>query len=128
MSHFLHVARVKKPTVMRDSRASNVQKRATKSDTSGHCLFIRADLANLNKKACVTSLPGPPRLYDRKRGNIYCNWMYRHRLSTNTLGYKQYTTLLCPLVESCGCPCDVKIEETSGQIILYIPEEHSAAD
>ena len=58
-SHFLHVARVKKPTAMRESRVRpcencvrfshgsrffdlrNVQKRATKSDTSGHCLLLR---------------------------------------------------------------------------------------
>ena len=33
---FLHVAQVKKPTAMRESRV--IQKRATKSDTSGHCL------------------------------------------------------------------------------------------
>ena len=31
--------------------------------------FVRADLADLNKKAGITSLP--PRHYDRKTGNIY---------------------------------------------------------
>ena len=52
MSHFLHVVRVEKHTDMRETHAKlvcfshvrvffyscNVQKRATKSDTSGHCL------------------------------------------------------------------------------------------
>ena len=38
--------------------------------------FIRSDLADLNKKAGVTSLP--PRHYDCKRGNTYDDKMYRH--------------------------------------------------
>ena len=38
------------------------------------------------------------------------------------------TTLLCPLVERCGCPCEAKIEETPGQFILYIHAERTAAD
>ena len=79
--------------------------------------FIRADLADLNKKAGITSLP--PRHYDRKRGNILCNRMYSHTWSTNK-GYMQNIALLCPLVEHCGCPCEAKIEETPGQFILYI--------
>ena len=73
--------------------------------------FIRADLADLNKKAGITSLL--PRHYDSKRGNIYCDWMYRHTWSANK-GYMQNTTPLCPLVERCGCPCEAKIEETPG--------------
>ena len=31
---------------------------------------------DLNKRAGITSLP--TRQYDRKRGNIYWDWMYRH--------------------------------------------------
>ena len=38
--------------------------------------FIRANLAELNKAAGITSLP--PRHYDCKRGDIYGDWMYRH--------------------------------------------------
>ena len=87
--------------------------------------FIRADLADSNKKAGILSLP--PRHYDCKRGNMYGDWMYRHTWSTNK-GYMQNTTLLCPLVERCGCPCEAKIEETPGQFILYIHAEHTAAD
>ena len=63
--------------------------------------FIRAELVQFNKKAGITSLP--PRHYDCKIGNIYCDWMYRHNWNTNK-GYMQNTTLLCPLVERCGCP------------------------
>ena len=47
--------------------------------------FVRADLANLNKKG-ITFLSLHPQLhYDRKRGEIYgdCQWMYRHSWSTN---------------------------------------------
>ena len=87
--------------------------------------FIRADLADLNKIAGITSLPR--RHYDRKRGNIYGDWMYHHSWSTNK-GYMQNTTLLCPLVERCGCSCEAKIEETPGQFIFYIHAEHTAAD
>ena len=87
--------------------------------------FIRADLADLNKKAGITSLP--PRHYDRKRGNIYGDWMYRHTWSTKK-GYMQNNTLLCHLVERCGCPCEAKIEETPGQFILYIHVEHTTDD
>ena len=43
--------------------------------------FIRADLAELNKSDGITSLP--PRHYDRKRGNIYGDWMYRNSWSTH---------------------------------------------
>ena len=87
--------------------------------------FIRADLDELNKKAGITFLP--QRHYDRKRGNIYGNWMYRHSWSTNK-GYIQNATLLCPLVERCGYPCEAKIEETPGQFIFYIHAKHTAAD
>ena len=40
----------------------------------------------------------------------------------------QNTTLLYPLVERCGCPCEAKIEETAGQFILYIHAEHTSSD
>ena len=40
----------------------------------------------------------------------------------------QSTTLLCRLLERCGCPCEAKIEEAQGQFLLYIHEEHTAAD
>ena len=43
--------------------------------------IIRADLAELNKKAGITFIP--QRHYDSKRDNIYCDWMYRHSWSTN---------------------------------------------
>ena len=87
--------------------------------------FIRAHLAELNKIAGITSLL--QRHYDRKRGNIYGDWMYCHSWSTNK-GYRQNITLLYPLVERCGCPCKAKIEETPGQFILYILAEHTATD
>ena len=86
--------------------------------------FIFADLANLNKKADITSLP--QRHYDCKKGNIYCNWIYLYSWSTNK-GYMQNTMLLCPPVEHCGCPCEAKIEEMPGQFILYIHAELTAA-
>ena len=56
--------------------------------------FIRADL-DLNKKDGITSL----QLYDRKRGNIYGDWTYRHSWNTNN-GYIHNTTLLCPADQS----------------------------
>ena len=87
--------------------------------------FARADLADLNKKAGITSLP--QHHFDCIRGTMYDDRMYRHSWSTNK-GYKQNTILLCSLVESCGCPCEAKIEETPGQFILYIHAEHTAAD
>ena len=55
---FLHVARVKKPTAMRDRvlfshglrffDSHNVQKRATKSDTLGHCLMYIVKICGLH--------------------------------------------------------------------------------
>ena len=89
--------------------------------------FIRADLADLNKKADITSLS--PGHCDHKSlsGNIYCDWMYHHSWSTNK-GYVHNTTLLCPLVERCGCPCEAKIEEMQGQFILFIHAEQAAAN
>ena len=87
--------------------------------------FIRADLAELNERAGITSLP--PRHYDSKRGDIYWDWMYRHCWSTHK-GSIINTTLLCPLVERCCCPCDAKIVEMPGQFILHIHAEHTAAD
>ena len=87
--------------------------------------FIRADLAGLNKKAGITFLP--PLHNDCKRGNILCDWMCSHSWITNK-GYMQKTTLLCPLVERCGCPCEAKIEETHGQFIPYIHAEHTTAE
>ena len=53
--------------------------------------------------------------------------MYRHSWST----YKSAiinTTPLCNLVERCCCPCEAKIVEMPGQIILHIHAEHTAAD
>ena len=48
---------------------------------------------------------------------------------TNTVGpLGDNTTLLCSLVERCGCPCVTKIVEMPGQFILYIHAEHTAAD
>ena len=87
--------------------------------------FICADLAELNKRAGITSLL--PRLYDCKRGNIYGNWMYRHSWSTHN-GTIINTTLLCPLVERCCCPCEAKIVEMPGQFIRQIHAEHLAAN
>ena len=45
--------------------------------------YIRANLADLNTKAGMTS--HPPRHYDSKRCNIYCNWTCHHSCSTNNL-------------------------------------------
>ena len=53
--------------------------------------------------------------------------MYCHSCSINKC-YMQSTTLLCRLLERCGCPCEAKIEEAQGQFLLYIHEEHTAAD
>ena len=55
--------------------------------------------------------------------------MHRHSWSTNK-GYMQNTTLLCPLVQRCGCPREAKLEKTLGQFILYIPNHagHTVAD
>ena len=70
--------------------------------------FIRADLAELNKSDGITSLP--PRHYDRKRGNIYGDWMYRNSWSTHKDAIIN-TTLLC------GRPCEAEIVEMPGQFI-----------
>ena len=40
--------------------------------------FLRVDLADLNKNAGITSLP--LHHYDCKRGNIYGDRMYHHKL------------------------------------------------
>ena len=117
-------AKARGPNSTRQWKEYNQWSRSDNTDAE-IMAFIRADLADLNKKAGITSLP--PRHYDRKRGNIYGDWMYRHTWSTNK-GYMQNTTLLCPLVERCGCPCEAKIEETTGQFVLYIHAEHTAAD
>ena len=88
-------------------------------------VFISADLVELNKRAGISSLP--PRHYDRKLGNIYGDWTYRHSWST-LKGTIINTTLLCPLVEGYTCPCEAKIVEMPGQFILHIHAEHTAAN
>ena len=88
-------------------------------------VFISSDLDELNKRAGISSLP--PRHYDRKLGNIYGDWTYRHSWST-LKGTIINTTLLCPLVEGYTCPCEAKIVEMPGQFILHIHAEHTAAN
>ena len=53
--------------------------------------------------------------------------MYRTS-STTCKGAVNNTSLQCPLVERCGCPCVAKIEESPGQFILYVHAEHTAED
>ena len=48
-STFLHVVRVRKHTDMRELHAKRVQKRATKSDPSGHCLLGDLNLGQIFK-------------------------------------------------------------------------------
>ena len=52
---------------------------------------------------------------------------YRHSWSTQD-GTIINTTLLCPLVERCGCPCEAKIVEMPGHFTLRIHAKHTAAD
>ena len=59
--------------------------------------FICVDLAELNNRAGITSLP--PRHYNSKRGNMYGDWMYQHSWSTHK-GTIINTTLLCPLLSA----------------------------
>ena len=87
--------------------------------------FLWAALAELNKKAGITSLP--PRHQDGKKGDIYGDWMY-NTLWTTCKGAVYNTSLLCPLVGSCCCPHEAKIEELQGLFILYVHAEHTAED
>ena len=88
-------------------------------------VFIRAALAKLNKKAGITS--HPPRHQDCKKGDIYGDWMYRTSWTT-CKGAVSNTSLLCPLVERCGCPCEAKIVESPSQFFLYVHAEHTTED
>ena len=116
--------RMKRPNRPREWKEYNRWSRAQHTDTE-IMAFIRAALAELNKKAGITSLP--PRHQDRKKGDIYGDWMYRTAWTT-CKGAVNNTSLQCPLVERCGCPCEAKIEESPGQFILYIHAEHTAED
>ena len=89
--------------------------------------FIRAALAELSKKAGNTSLP--PRKQDRKKGDIYGDWMYR--TSCTTCKGAVNNTSFCVVLLSVAavqCPCDAKIEESPSQFIFYGHAEHTAED
>ena len=105
-------AKQRGPNRTREWKEFNRWSRSDNSDAE-IMSFIRADLAELNKKAGITSLP--PRHYDSKRGDMYGDWMYRHSWSTHK-GSIINTTLLCPLVERCGRPCEAKIVEMPGPV------------
>ena len=90
--------------------------------------FVCADLADLNKKAGMTSLP--PRQYNHKATQARQD--LRRLDVMQQLDYQSGShhsaALLCPLVERCGCPCEARIEETPGQCILFKNHpEHTAA-
>ena len=95
--------------------------------------LICADLAELNKRQYITSLP--PRHYDHKRGSIYGDvptQLYGDVPPANQLVHAKGTiinnALLCPLVERCCNPCESKIVEMQGKFILHIHTEHTAAE
>ena len=98
-------AKQRGPNRTREWKEFNRWSRSDNSDAE-IISFIRADLAELNEIAGITSLP--PLHFDCKRGDIYGDWMYRHSCSTHK-GSIINTKLLCPLVERCGCPCEPEL-------------------
>ena len=122
-----HTPKEKKKRAPNQLRQWKEYSRWSRSDNTDEEIMalIRADLSELNTKAGITSLPSRHR--DRKKGNMYGDCMYRHSWSTGK-GAIRFTSLLCPLVQRCGCACEVKIEEAPGRFILYVHAEHTADD
>ena len=96
-----------------------------RTDTSDEDILahIRRHLNELNQSAGIQALPGS----HKDRTNLYGNFQFRRKWESN--GGKVLNTILsCPLRNRCGCQCQAKIVEQPTTTVLFIADQHTAAD
>ena len=87
--------------------------------------LIRRHIHEVNESAGlgVKNIPGQHKDRDRQYG-----LMQKNRCWPTQKGNTINTILVCPLFKRCQCPFEVKISRNAEQTILFVCNEHTAAD